>query len=58
MGGIAESVFFDTNNNKVHDDGLQDDRAPEVEVVHYLNNMATRVMYAQLNANAALDSMR
>ena len=58
MGGIAESVFFDTNNNKVHDDGLQDDRAPEVEVVHYLNKLATRVMYAQLNSRDKFEAGR
>ena len=58
MGGIAESVFFDTNNNKVHDDGLQDDRAPEVEVVYYLNNLATRVMYAQLNSRDKFEAGR
>jgi len=49
MGGIAEFVHFDRNNNKVHKDDLKDDRAPTLQIVHYHDKGDTNILFAQWN---------
>jgi hypothetical protein len=58
MGGIAEFVHFDRNNNKVHKDDLKDDRAPTLQIMHYHDKEATNVLFAQFNSREKFEAGR
>jgi hypothetical protein len=57
MGGIAEKCL-ELNNNKVQEDGLNDGAAPTVEIVSYLDNVATQLLCAQINRRGPFDAGR
>ena len=58
MGGMVDSEFLERNNFKVQEVGLFDSAAPSVEVIAYIDTLATQVLCAQLTRHDVFEAGR